>query len=116
MCGTGPLVQFRKRSPYRLAGNDGSLESSTTMGTRADGQGGDDLVRQYKCGLIRQEPRGNALSCVIGSRTSSLALVQQLQHGAEDPTYSQASQCLGRLVGMKQADNTHRMVPTSNSV
>ena len=42
---------------HHMAGNDGSLESSTTMGTRAEGQGGDDLVRQYKCGLVQQEPR-----------------------------------------------------------
>lgn len=54
--------------------------------------------------------------CLIGSHMSSLALVQQPQHGAEDPAYSEASQCLGRLIVKEQADNTHRMVPTSNSV
>ena len=47
---------------HHMAGNDGSLESSTTMGTRAAGQGSDNLVREYKCSLVQQEPRRNAVS------------------------------------------------------
>ena len=111
--GKGKLVTPGKQVAHKLSRVKGSSSGSTRVPSSLYEQGSSHSYRQYHCGSLHKQRRGNEVRPPVCLTLEDSHLVHKKSGDPQSSTYSRPSQCDSRQIIQTGSDHSNRMVPQS---
>ena len=111
--GKGKLVTPRKQIAHKLPRVKSSFSGFKRIPYSLYEQGSSHSYRQYHCGSIHKQRRGNEVGAPVCLTLEDPHLVHKKTGNPQSPTYPRSSQCDSRQIIPIGSDHPNRMVPQS---
>ena len=111
--GKGKLVTPGKQVAHKLSRVKGSSSGTTRVPSSLCEQGSSHSYRQYHCGSLHKQRRGNEVRPPVCLTLEDPHLVHKKSGDPQSSTYSRPSQCDSRQIIQTGSDHSNRMVPQS---
>ena len=111
--GKGKLVTPGKQVAHKLSRVKGSSSGTTRVPSSLYEQGSSHSYRQYHCGSLHKQRRGNEVRPPVCLTLEDPHLVHKKSGDPQSSTYSRPSQCDSRQIIQTGSDHSNRMVPQS---
>ena len=109
----GKLVTPGKQAAHKLPRVKGSSFGTTRVPSSLHEQGSSCSYRQYHCGSLHKQRRGNEVGPPVCLTLEDPHLVHKKSSDPQSSTYSRPSQCDSRQIVQTGSDHPNRMVPQS---
>ena len=109
----GKLITPGKQAAHKLPRVKGSSFGTTRVPSSLHEQGSSRSYRQYHCGSLHKQRRGNEVGPPVCLTLEDPHLVHKKSSDPQSSTYSRPSQCDSRQIVQTGSDHPNRMVPQS---